>query len=48
MMIWAGYVARIGEIRNEYKYTVGKLEVRGDLVVLGADGNIMLKYNVKE
>jgi hypothetical protein len=44
-MTWMGHVARMGEMRNAYKISVGKnLKVRGYSKKLSIDGEIILKW----
>jgi hypothetical protein len=43
-MIWAGHVARIGEIRNVYKILVGEPEEKSYSEDLDVDGRIILKW----
>jgi hypothetical protein len=39
----AGHVARMGEMRNAYKISVGKLKWKDHLQDLGVDGKIILE-----
>jgi hypothetical protein len=41
-MIWAGYMARVGELRGAYNILVGKPEGRRHWEDLGVDGRITL------
>jgi hypothetical protein len=49
-MGWAGYVARIGALRGEYRVLVGRPDekIRYHLEDLGVDGRIMLKLILKK
>jgi hypothetical protein len=42
----AGYVARMGDMRNVYKILVGKPEIRNYLGVLGVEGRIILEWTL--
>jgi len=44
IMIWAGYVAHMGEERGVYRVLVGKLEGRNHWGELGVDGWIILGW----
>jgi len=39
-----GYVARMGEMRNAYKISVGKPDETGHSGELGVDGKVILKW----
>jgi hypothetical protein len=43
-MIWSGYVARMGEMRNVEQILVGMSETRNHSEDLGVDGRVILKY----
>jgi hypothetical protein len=43
-MKWARHVARVGEKRNAYTVSVGKLERKNHLEDLGLDGRIILNW----
>jgi hypothetical protein len=43
-MIWAGHVARMGEIRNAYKVLVENLKGRDHSEDVGIDGRIILEW----
>jgi hypothetical protein len=40
-MRWTGHVARMGEMRNAYKFWSGNLRVRDHSEDLGVDGRII-------
>jgi hypothetical protein len=43
-MRWAGYVARIGKLRNGYKILVGRPEANRPIKDLDVDGKIILEW----
>jgi hypothetical protein len=43
-MTWTGHVARMGEIRNKYKFLMGSLKGRNHTEEMGVDGKIILKW----
>jgi len=43
-MKWAGYMGCVGQVRNAYKFLVGKSERRDTLGSLGTDERIILKW----
>jgi hypothetical protein len=45
---WAGHVARMGEMRNAYKFLVRKPEGRGTSEGLDVYGKIVLENDVRE
>jgi hypothetical protein len=42
-MIWAGHVARMGESRSAYKFSVVKLKEEDCLEEVDVDGKLILK-----
>jgi hypothetical protein len=44
---WTGHVARMGEMRNEYRILVGKPEGRRPLVRARGGGWIILKWIIE-
>jgi len=43
-MMWAGLVARVGEVSGVYRVLVGKPECKTPVVNLGASGRITLSW----
>jgi hypothetical protein len=47
-MRWAGYLGRIGEMKNAYKILVGKTEGKSHSKNLGVDGRIILAWILRK